>query len=183
MSKQDGAFEETEHRGIRWQRHAAGPVRFFDPNTSAWVDWAPGVDAPPRPPGWDQPVPARTQRPGWHTRWRLIPLIATVVVVVIAIVQVLRPSSNAVRNETASTQAMLGKCLAQHGTEDGHPRYSPTPVACSSPSASMKVVAVVASRPGSPLCPADTTGYELLYPGVQYPHILCLTPVQQGGVK
>jgi hypothetical protein len=176
-------FDDAEHRGIRWQRTADGSIRFFDPDGGRWVDWRPGVDAPPRPPGWDLAARGRPPRPGWRTRWRLIPLAVTVIVVVIAIVQVLRPSSSAVKNETSATEAMLGKCLAQHGSEGGHPRYSPATVLCSSPSASVKVVQVVPSSPGSPLCPSRTTGYEQLYPGVQYPHILCLAPVQQDGVK
>ena len=183
MSQGAEPYEETEHRGIRWQRSPDGSIRFFDSDGSRWVEWRPGVDAPPRPPGWEQAARGRPDRPGWRTRWRLIPLIVTVLVVVIAIVQVLRPSSSAVKDEARTTEAMLGKCLAQHGSENGHPRYSPTPVSCSSPSASVKVVQVVASNPGSVLCPPTTTGYEQLYPGVQYPHVLCLESVPNGGVK
>ena len=183
MNERAEPFEETEHRGIRWQRSADGSIRFFDPDGSRWIAWKPGVDAPPRPAGWEAAARGRPPRPGWRTRWRLIPVAVTVVVVVIAIVQVLRPSSSAVKNERQASEALLGQCLSQHGTENGHPRYSPTPVPCSSPAASVKVVQVVASNPGSPLCPSATTGYEQLYPGVQYPHILCLAPVQQDGVK
>jgi hypothetical protein len=172
--------EETVHRGIRWQRSENGSIRFYDPDGEKWVDWSPGVDAPPRPPGWGLSRPAR---PGWRTPWRLIPVVVTVIVVIIALVQVLRPSSHAAKDEAAATAAMLGKCLSQNGTENGHPRFSPTPVPCSSPSAAVKVVQVVPSNPGSPVCPAGTTGYEQLYPGVQYPHILCLQTVQQDGVK
>lgn len=176
-----GSVEETVHRGIRWERSPDGSLRFFNPDGENWVDWVPGVDAPPRPPGWEPARRgARPARPGWRTPWRLIPLAVTVLVVIIALVQVLRPSSHAVKDETAATAAMLNKCLSQHGTENGHPRYSPTPVPCSSPSAAVKVVQVVPSNPGSPLCPSGTTGYEQLYPGVQYPHILCLHPVQDG---
>ena len=179
------SLEETEHRGIRWQRSGAGgPIRFFDPDGQRWVDWAPGVDAPPRPPGWEPGrAGARPSRPGWRTPWRIVPLVVTVFVVVVALVQVLRPSSSAVKNEAAATAAMVGKCLSQNGTENGHPRYSPSAVPCSSPSAAVKVVQVVPSKPGSPLCPSGTTGYEQLYPGVQYPHILCLQPFQAGGAK
>lgn len=172
--------EETVHRGIKWQRSPEGSIRFYDPDGERWVDWAPGVDAPPRPPGW---VSSRPARPGWRTPWRLVPLAVTVLVVIIALVQVLRPSSTAVKKEAAASAAMLGKCLSRNGTENGHPRYSPTPVPCSSPASAVKVVQVVPSKPGSPLCPAGTTGYEQLYPGVQYPHVLCLQPVQQDGVK
>ena len=179
MSGPEETYEEAEHRGIRWQRSSTGSIRFFDHDGSRWVDWAPGVDAPPRPTGWEQALRGRPPRPGWRTRWRLVPLAVTVIVVVVAIVQVLRPSSSAVRSESRATEAMLGKCLAQHGNENGHPRYSPTPVPCSSSTASVKVVLVVPSNPGSPLCPSGTTGFEQLYPGVQYPHILCVVPVQR----
>ena len=174
--------EETVHRGISWQRSADGSIRFYDPDGEKWVDWAPGIDAPPRPPGWESSG-GRPPRPGWRTPWRLVPLAVTVLVVVIALFQVLSPSSNAVKKEAVASAATLGKCLAQRGTENGHPRYAPDPVPCPSPSAAVKVVEVVPSNPGSPLCPSGTIGYEELYPGVQYPHVLCLQPVRQGGVR
>jgi len=172
-------FEETLHRGIRWRRRGReGPIEFLDPNRDSWVMWSPGVDAPPRPEGWEPPTPAparsRTPRPGWRTPWRLVPLAVTVLVVVIAIVQVMRPSGNNVKKEAAATAALLGKCLAQHGTAEGHPKYSANPVPCASSSAVVKVVQIVASTPGSPSCPDGTVGFETPYPGVQYPHILCL---------
>ena len=171
--------EEVEHRGIRWRRAgAAGPVQFLDPNTSAWVIWAPGVDAPPRPPGWEAPqgpTPGtRPSRPGWRTPWRLVPVAVTVLVVVVAVVQVMNPSSNNVNKEAAATAALLGNCLPRSGTAEGHPKYSPHPVPCGSSAAAAKVVQVLPSRPGGPECPAGTEGYEFGYEGVQYPHILCL---------
>jgi hypothetical protein len=108
----------------------------------------------------------------------LVPLLLTVVVVVIAVVQALRPSANQVHKEVTATAALLGTCLAQHGTAEGHPKYSAKSVACSAPTASVRVVEVLPSTPGSPLCPPATTGVELPYPGVQHPHILCVQPVR-----
>ena len=176
--------EEAEHRGIRWRRPGPGaggtaPIEFLDPNTSRWVRWQPGVDAPPRPPGWE-PAPAGTRpvRPGWRTPWRLVPLAVTALVVVVAVIQVVHPSGNNVKKEQVATAALLGKCLAQHGTAEGHPKYSPTPVPCASRAASVKVVAVVPSAPGGAPCPQGTTGFELPYPGVRYLHILCVAPVR-----
>lgn len=156
-------------------------MEFLDPNRSTWVPWSPGVDAPPRPQGWETtapPVPGmRPPRPGWRTPWRLVPLAVTFLVVVIAVVQVMHPSGSNVKKEAAATAALQGKCLAQHGTAEGHPKFSPDPVACNSATASVKVVEVVGSNPGSPACPSGTAGFELPYPGVRYLHILCLRPL------
>jgi len=186
VSDQSGA-EEVEHRGIRWRRAGpGGPLQFLDPNTSAWVDWAPGVDAPPRPPGWEDlhrtaagtAAGGRPPRPGWRTPWRLVPIAVTVLVVVVAVVQVMNPSSNNVNKEAAATAALLGKCLARSGTAEGHPKYSPHPVPCPSSAAAARVVQVLPNRPGGPECPSGTVGYEFGYEGVQYPHILCLEPLR-----
>ena len=178
--------EEVEHRGIRWRRPGPrGPFEFLDPNKSEWVRWSPGTDAPPRPPGWEvgparggSGAPGRVPRPGWRTPWRLVPVAVTVLVVVIAVVQVMRPSTNNVGKEAAATAALLGKCLARTGTAEGHPKYSADPVPCTSSTAAVEVVQVVASTPGSPPCPGGTTGFERFYEGVQYPHILCLKPLR-----
>jgi hypothetical protein len=160
-------------------------MRFYDADGSRWVTWAPGVDAPPRPPGWDDRagvgVGGMASRPGWRSRWRLVPVLLIVVVVIIAFVQVLRPSGNQVHKEAAATAALLGTCLAQHGTAEGHPKYAAKPVACTIPTASVRVVRVIPSTPGSPLCPAATTGVELPYAGVRYPHILCVQAVRPAG--
>jgi hypothetical protein len=101
--------------------------------------------------------------------------------VVVAIVQVLHPSGNQVAKEAKAAQAMLGKCLAQHGTVNGHPKYSATAVPCDSADAAVKVVKVIPSTPGSPLCPPGTIGVELLVNGVNYPHIECVQTVRPGG--
>jgi hypothetical protein len=103
--------------------------------------------------------------------------VITVAVVILAILQVVRPSSNEAKKEASVSEAMLGKCLASDGTALGHPKYSATAISCTSPKAAVKVVKVIPSTPGSPLCPQGTTGVELPYAGVQYPHIECVEPL------
>jgi hypothetical protein len=175
-------LEEITHRGVRWQRDGKGRIRFYDSDGGRWVPWRPGVDAPPVPSGWGGGTrPAVVERPPWRSRWRVIPVVLTIVVVVIAVVQALRPSGNEVGKEAAATAALAGKCLAQHGSAEGHPKYSATPVPCSAPTAAVRVAEVITSIPGSPLCPGGTTGVELPYAGVTYPHILCIQPVHPSG--
>jgi hypothetical protein len=169
--------EETSHRGIRWQRDESGGLRFYDADGERWVTWKPGVDAPPIPPGWAQSVrTGGVERPAWRSGWRLIPVVLIVVVLLIAVVQGLRPSGSQAHKEAHATAALLGKCLAQDGSADGHPKYSAKPVPCDSAKAAVRVVDVVSSTPGSPACPSRATGVVLPYPGVRYPHILCIEP-------
>jgi hypothetical protein len=168
-------------------------MSFFDTDDNRWVTWSPGVDAPPRPPEWDagtqpsEPVSrdrsaasTRLGRPRWASRWRLLPLILIIVALVIAVLQALHSSGSQPSKEAAAAAALLGHCLAQDGTAGGHPKYSAKPVDCSSPRASVKVVDVVPTTPGSPSCPSDSTGVVLVSTGVQYPHILCVLPVGRG---
>jgi hypothetical protein len=170
--------EETTYRGVRWQRDQLGRLSFYDADGERWVSWAPGVDAPPRPPGWGRRRGLGTlPRPGWRTGWRLVPLVLIAVVLVIAVVQATHPGGNQVHKEATAATALLGKCLVQNGTAEGYPKYSSKPVACTSPTAAVKVVRVIPSDPGSPLCPTGTTGVELPYAGVRYPHILCIQAV------
>jgi hypothetical protein len=110
-----------------------------------------------------------------------VPLALIVVVLIIAVLQATRSSKNQVPKEAAATAALLNRCLAQHGTAEGHPKYSSEPVECSSPTAAVRVVQVIPSTPGSPLCPSGTTGVVLPFAGVKYPHILCVQPVRAGG--
>jgi hypothetical protein len=165
--------EQTEHRGVSWYRDERGRVSFYDAEGERWVPWRPGVDAPPRPPGWGN---GEVVRPRWRSGWRVVPIVLTVAVVAIAVDQALQPSSNNGATEAKASAALLGKCLSQSGTALGHAKYSSQPVSCSSPRAAMKVVDVLPSTPGSPLCPAGTTGVELPYAGVRYLDIECLQP-------
>ena len=176
-----GSGEETTFKGVRWRRQPDGSVYFHDQSTGRWVKWGPGVDAPPLPPRWGLlGVATRVSRPGWRSPWRLVPVALVVIAVVVALAQVLRPSSGQTSAETRASAALLGKCLPRDGTANGHPKYSTTPVDCSSPRAAVKVVAVIPSTPGSPSCPAGTTGVEIPYIGVAHPHVECLKPQAAG---
>ncbi len=170
---------ETTFRGVKWRREEDGGVSFYDARGRRWIRWAPGVDAPPLPPRWNLlGVPTRVERPGWRSRWRIIPIVLVLAAVVIAVLQATLPSSNAVKNEAKASAALLGKCLSQSGTAEGHPKYSTKTVPCTSTAAKVRVVKVIPSTPGSPLCPAGTIGVEIPYPGVQYPHVECVVPVR-----
>jgi hypothetical protein len=159
---------ETTHRGVEWRREADGSLHFHDSDRGLWVKWAPGADAPPLPPDW---APKRVARAGWRTKWRLIPVVITVAAVTIAVVQVLKPAGNQSAKETSTAEAMLGKCLHQHSG-------FLSPVACTSPEATFKVVQVVPTTPGSPQCPRGTTPVQLaVYAGVRYPHKECMQPL------
>ncbi|MGH9057655.1 MAG: LppU/SCO3897 family protein [Acidimicrobiales bacterium] len=173
------APEETTHRGVLWRRDREGRASFYDADGERWVRWAPGVDAPPVPPGWaGRRRIGQVERPQWRSPWRIVPLVIIAVVIVAALVQVLRPSTGQTKKEAAASAALLGKCLAQDGTANGHPKYSATPVSCASPQAAVKVLKVIPSTPGSPLCPNGLTGVELPYAGVRYLHVECVEPVR-----
>lgn len=168
--------EEATHRGVHWRRDEDGAVSFYDDDSGRWVTWTRGADAPPLPPAWGaRGGPAG--RAGWLTPWRIAPIVIVVFGVIVAIVQVERPSGNAVKKEAAAAEALLGKCLAQHGTFQGHPKYSTTPVPCNSSGSLVKVLTVVPTTPGSPTCPAGTTPSQIPYNGVTYPHVECVQPV------
>ena len=169
---------ETTHRGVRWRRDEAGNVSFYDASGGRWVTWRRGVDAPPLPPKWQMlGVPTRVARPGWRTPWRIVPAVLVVGAVIVAVFQSVLPSSSNTAKEAKASAALLGQCLAKAGSHG----YGSKPVACTSPQAAVKVVRVIPSTPGSPLCPAGTTGVELAYPGVRYLHIECVTPVKPAG--
>ena len=170
------------HRGVHWNRDLNGVISFYNTDSKDWVRWERGSDAPPLPPGWSSAGGSgRVARPKWTSPWRIIPMIGAVIVVIVAVWQVTRPSGSQTSKEASATASLLGKCMAQHGSLDGHPRYSTKPVPCDSPDAAVMVVQVLPTTPGSPLCPAGTTGFELPYAGVSHPHVLCLKPVHPAG--
>jgi hypothetical protein len=167
------AGERAVHRGVHWWRDSQGRVSFYDADGGRWVRWVEGGDAPPLPPRWSLlGVPTRVTRPGWRSPWRLVPLALVVAAVVIAVLQAVLPSPSNTAKEAAAAEALAGKCLPRRGSG-----FSGHPVPCTSPSAAVRVVSVLPSTPGSPLCPAGTRGVELAYPGVRYPHIECVVPV------
>jgi hypothetical protein len=163
------------HRGVSWYRDERGQVSFYDTDGERWVAWKPGVDAPPRPPGWGGGL----ARPRWKTGWRIVPVVLTLAIVAVAAFQALRPSGNQTQKEAKASAALLGKCLHRNGTVLGHPSYASKPVSCNSPDAAVKVVRVLA--PGSPLCPAGSVGVELPFAGVKLLHIECVEPVRPPG--
>ena len=106
----------------------------------------------------------------------VVPLVLVVGAVVVAVFQIVLPSSDNTANEAKASAALVGKCLPKSG---GH--YSSTTVPCTSPKAAVRVASVVPSTPGSPYCPVGTQAMELAYPGVRYPHIECVQPVGPAG--
>jgi hypothetical protein len=177
-----GADRQATHRGVRWRRDDDGAVSFYDDSSRRWVKWARGVDAPPLPPRWQLlGVPTKVARPGWRSPWRVVPAMLVLVAVVIAIFQSVLPSESETTKQSKAAAALVGRCLARDGTFEGHPKYRASPVACTSGRAAAKVVTVVASTPGSALCPSGTTGMELAYSGVADPKIDCLQPLAPTG--
>lgn len=116
----------------------------------------------------------RISRPRWRSPYRIVPIVLAVFVVAVALFQSVGHSrTGLVRAETKAADALLGQCLAQHGTKAGHPSYSTTTVRCSSSAAAVKVVKVLPGTPGSPSCPAGTVAMQIPYQGVRYPHVEC----------
>ena len=175
-----GDPQATSYRGISWQRTPKGRLTWYDTEQSRWREWRLGGDAPPVPPQWAEqapPPPPRVVRAGWKSPYRIVPLVLAVVIIVLGVVVATTGSSAAKSAEAKAAAALLGKCLAQNGTFQGHPRYGDTPVACSSTSAKVKIVEVLPGTPGSPKCPSDTTRLQLGYQGVEYPHQECAQPL------
>ncbi len=161
-------------RGVHWHR-GQGDVMFFDRDAEEWVRWAPGVDAPPLPPRWQMlGVPTKVSRPAWRSPWRLIPTLLVVAAVLYAVYQGVTPSANQSASQAKQAQALVGKCLVANGTFDGHPRYSATPVSCSSAKATAKVVSAIPSYPPGQLCPAGTVGVEIADLNAVHPYVECI---------
>ncbi len=143
-----GPVEKTTHRGIRWQRAPSGRMRWWNEDDGAWVRYHAGDDAPPRPPGWEDPTaPTRAEptplpRAKWRSPYRIVPVVFVVFVVAIGLWQALG-SGHSGSAETKQAEALNGKCLKQTGVNKQGPVYSNTPVACSSPQAAVRVVAVL----------------------------------------
>lgn len=161
-------------RGVHWHRSRSG-VMFYDRDSEKWVVWAPGVDAPPLPPRWQLlGVPTKVSRPAWRSPWRLIPTLLVVAAVLYAVYQGVAPSANQSASQAKQAQALVGKCLVANGTFDGHPRYSATPVSCSSAKAAAKVVSAIPSYPPGQLCPPGTVGVEIADLGAVHPYVECI---------
>jgi hypothetical protein len=175
-----GMTRRATYRGVRW-RQEHGAVGWYNEGKAQWVRWHPGGDSPPVPPRWEAEglpePPPRVKRAGWRSPYRLVPIVLVVGIVIIGVVQALKPTSDPVAAERVASAKLVGKCLARKGTVKGHPAYGPSPVSCELPVASVKVAKVLPGTPGAPRCPRDTTAVQLVYPGVRYPHVECVTPV------
>ena len=201
------ALAEVVHRGVRWRRSAAGRVSWFNEGLGRWVVWAPGSDAPPLPPeysvsagaaagtapppprassapagtavagsaGRATPADAMSSRKPMTSPYRLVPLLIAVLVVAVALWQATRPPTHATQADIAAAQALRGECLQRQGTKLAS--YSPTPVACRSGAATVKVVGVlVPGRPGS--CPAGSAVIQVLHVGVVGEPSECVLPLR-----
>ena len=169
--------EKVTHRGIRWQRNDRGGIRWWNEGQEAWVRWHPGDDAPPRPAGWDRRAPHAPPpltRPPWRSPYRVIPLVLVVIVLVLGLIQALRSNGSTTggATETKQAEAFSGRCLPKASAKPDA-GYLSTPVACSSPTAAGKVVAVVTWQAGPKACPAATTP-AILTSGVSHPHFECI---------
>jgi len=168
---------------VSWRRNPDGAVGWYNEGQDRWVRWRPGGDAPPLPPRWVSEglavPPPRVSRARWRSPYRLVPIVLVVGVCVIGILQATRSNPNPVASEKAAAAKLVGRCLSQKGTAEGHPAYSSSPVSCELPVAAVKVVEVLSGTPGSPRCPAAMTAVRLTYPGVRYPHVECVTAVKR----
>jgi len=108
--------------------------------------------------------------------YRLAPLLIALAIVAAAIYQATRPPAHATRQDIASAEALVGKCLAAEAGS-GPGAYSPAPVSCAG--AAVKVVAVVVAGKQS-VCPKGTLVAQVAKPGVVGEPFECLLPLRKG---
>ncbi len=133
------------------------------------------------PPG--APADAMSTRPPMRSPYRLVPLVIVAFIVAIAVWQATRPASTASRADIAAAQALAGQCLARHGGTASAPVYSPTPVNCSAPGASVRVVAVLV--PGSVTqgsCPKSSAVVQVIEANVKGEPSECIVPVSRPAI-
>jgi len=169
----------ASYRGIRWRKDPDGTIGWFNEGRGGWVRWRPGTDAPPLPPRWEAdaariPVPPRVQRASWRSPYRLVPVALAVAVVVFGLVQTLGRNTDAAATADRDARALVGRCLAP-GSHAG--TYDPTPVACTSASARVRVLAVRAPTGRGSGCAAGETALHVVYAGVRTPDVECVRPV------
>jgi hypothetical protein len=197
----DGAFV---YRGVRWDRSPKGRISWFNDGLGQWVWWSPGSDAPPLPPGWGSqpggaavegtvgareqveppraPADAMSTRPPMRSPYRLVPLLLVAFIVAIAFWQATRPATSAGKADIAAAQALAGQCLARSGGTTSAPAYSPTPVSCSAPGASVRVVAVLVPGSGTNgSCPKRSAVVQVLEPNVRGEPSECVLPLRKPG--
>ncbi len=123
------------------------------------------------------PADAMSRRKPMTSPYRLVPLLVAVLIVAFALWQATRPPAHATQADIAAAQALRGQCLQRHGGTKVAPAYSPTPVACSSRGASVKVVGVlVPGQAGS--CPTGSAVIQVLLVGVTGEPTECVLPVK-----
>jgi hypothetical protein len=126
----------------------------------------------------DQAVQRRPMR----SPYRAMPIVIAAVIVVFAIYQATQKPVKATPAQVAAAEALKGKCLVQTGGTAARPKFSPTPVNCSSASASVKVVSVVVPRGKKPphRCPKGAGLVQVLQPGILDEPVECIEPVHHG---
>ena len=179
-----GTTGRATHRGVEWRRDPDGTLGWYNDGLGGWVRWRPDGDNPPLPPGWEahaDAVPGRAQRPRLLTPWRLVPLGIAAAVVVVGAIQAIGATGHPFARATAQARALQGRCLAVSPASGRSPSYLPAPVPCTSPSASVRVVALVDLGGGAPgACPAGAAALQLSYFGVRPPILECVRPVARG---
>ena len=184
-----------------------GSVTWLNEGLGQWVTWYPGSDAPPLPPGWEEhaaslppaPLPAgslsapgaaasRTvappgegiARPPIRSPYRLLPVVLVVGIVAVAIWQGTHPALKATPQDITQAKALEGKCLARAGGTNALPKYSATPVSCTSASAAAKVVAVLVpgAKGGPQGCARGDAAVQVGQPRVQGEPVECVAPVR-----
>jgi hypothetical protein len=113
--------------------------------------------------------------------YRLLPVLIAVGIIVAAVWQGTHPALKATPQDIAQAKALEGKCLARSGGTAAQPKYSPTPVACSSAQASVKVLKVlVPGAKGQPAhCPAGDGAVRAVEAAVQGEPVECTAPVKR----
>lgn len=202
---------EVEYRGVRWRKSVGGTVTWLNEGLGRWVTWYPGSDAPPLPPGWqleEDLAPAAAdvagavpgpgavhstgalpaaagpvERKAMRSPFRVAPVVIVVMIVVLAIWQATQSPVKATPQDIATAKSLQGKCLARAGGTASSPKLSATPVSCASPSAAVKVVAVVVphAKTGPRACPAGAGLVQVLNPGIMDEPVECVEPVKRHG--
>lgn len=131
-----------------------------------------------RPPEGDNLV----QRHPMRSPYRMAPVAIAIIIVALALWQATQSPVKATAADVAAAEALKGQCLAQTGGTASQPKYSPTPVDCSSAAASVKVVAVVVphSKAKPRNCPAGAGIVQVLQPGIMDEPVECTQPVKHG---
>ncbi len=160
--------EEVVSRGVRWRRSASGRAVWYNEGLGRWVTWHEGADAPPVPEGWaavvapagrtGEPAGARagdamSNRLPLRSPFRMVPIVIFLAIIGISLYQALKPPSQATRADISAAMALQGRCLARGGGSAAAPVYSSTPVACSDPTAAVRVVSVVKTTAKVASCP------------------------------